>query len=67
MALTGVVRSASSLPRRLAAARSAGYTTVFAVVQEPLEFSGVRVVPVRRVTDALAWALSDRSVRGLSA
>jgi DNA repair protein RadA/Sms len=67
VALTGVVRTPSSLPKRLAAARSAGCTTVFAAVQEPLELSGVRVVPVRRVTDALAWALSDKGVRGLSA
>jgi DNA repair protein RadA/Sms len=67
VALTGVVRSAPSLPRRLAAARAAGCTTVFAAAQGPFEASGVRVVPVRRVTDALAWALSDSGVRGLSA
>jgi DNA repair protein RadA/Sms len=64
MALTGVVRTASSLPGRLAAARAAGCTTAFAAVREPIEVPGVRVVPVRRVTDALDWARSGRQVQG---
>jgi len=58
--LTGLVRPAPSMGQRLAAARAAGVTTVFAPAGRSEE--GVRVVPIRHVTDALDWAEGTRSV-----
>jgi DNA repair protein RadA/Sms len=52
--LTGLVRRPSAMPQRLAAARAAGCSTVFAAV-EPASSDLVRIVPVRRVLDALGW------------
>jgi DNA repair protein RadA/Sms len=53
--LTGLVRPGASMTQRLTAARVAGIRTVFAPPgTEPVD--GVRVVPVRRVKDALTWA-----------
>ena len=57
--LTGLVRPALSMAQRLAAARVAGVSTVFAPVGR--SDGGIRVVPVRRVTDALDWATRSRS------
>lgn len=58
VALTGVVRRAPSLAQRLAAARAAGCSVVFAspdpAVRPP---SGLEVVPVRHLRQALGWAL----------
>jgi DNA repair protein RadA/Sms len=53
--LTGLVRPAPAMAQRLAAARAAGISTVFGP-GEPGIREGVRVVPVRRVRDALTWA-----------
>lgn len=53
--LTGLVRPAPAMAQRLAAARAAGISTVFGP-GEPGTREGVRVVPVRRVRDALTWA-----------
>ncbi|HSJ50466.1 MAG TPA: ATPase domain-containing protein [Actinomycetota bacterium] len=57
--LTGMVRPAPAMGSRLAAARSAGIRTVFGPPdgQPP---AGVRLVPVRHVKDALAWATGVR-------
>jgi DNA repair protein RadA/Sms len=53
--LTGRVRPAPGAVQRLAAARSAGLTTVFAAGDgSPRE--GPRLSPVRHVADALGWA-----------
>jgi DNA repair protein RadA/Sms len=53
--LTGVVRGSFGMPRRLAAARAAGRTVVYAPVgSDPIE--GVDVLPVRHVREALTWA-----------
>jgi DNA repair protein RadA/Sms len=57
--LTGLVRPAPSMSQRLAAARAAGVSTVFAPTGR--SDAGIRVVPVRRVTDALDWAAGSRS------
>jgi DNA repair protein RadA/Sms len=56
VALTGIVRPATAMTLRLAAARAVGCTTIFAakVEEEP---GGVRIVPVQHVRDALGWAL----------
>ncbi len=52
--LTGLVRPAPALPQRLAAARAAGCTAVYAVPGEASATAeGLRIVPVRRLTDAL--------------
>jgi len=57
VALTGLVRPAPALGRRLAAARAAGITTVFG----PPSAAGqgadpqVRLVPVRQLHEALQW------------
>jgi DNA repair protein RadA/Sms len=53
--ITGLVRSGGAMGGRLAAARAAGIRTVFAPVgTEGVE--GLRIVPVRRVNNALTWA-----------
>ncbi|MDP9341307.1 MAG: DNA repair protein RadA [Actinomycetota bacterium] len=58
VSLTGQVRPAPGMPQRLAAAKGAGITTVFAAgtAKGP---DGMQVVPVRRVGDALRWAGSE--------
>jgi DNA repair protein RadA/Sms len=60
VALTGLLRPASGMDQRLAAARAAGCTRVYAVANgwEPTRPTDgrVRVVDVRDVRDALAWA-----------
>jgi DNA repair protein RadA/Sms len=53
--LTGSVRSGGTMGGRLAAARAAGIRTVFAPVGTA-GAEGLRIVPVRRVKDALTWA-----------
>jgi DNA repair protein RadA/Sms len=55
VSLTGAVRPVAGMGPRLAAAATAGIRTVFCPVgDQPL--TGVRVVPVRRVADALHWS-----------
>ena len=56
--LTGLVRPAPALPQRLSAARAAGCSTVYAVPGEAsAQVAGLRILPVRRLADALRWAL----------
>ena len=55
VSLTGLVRPAPAMSQRLAAARAAGVSTVFAPTGEAAP-EGVRVVPVRDVAEALSWA-----------
>jgi DNA repair protein RadA/Sms len=61
VALTGLLRPAAGMDQRLAAARAAGCTHVYAAANgsEPRRPTDgrVRVVDVRDVRDALAWAL----------
>ena len=57
VALTGLVRAAPSMLQRLSAARAAGCTSVFAAEDGPAEAEGMRVIPVRHISDALGWAL----------
>jgi DNA repair protein RadA/Sms len=54
VSLTGRVRAAPGMPQRLAAAAAAGCGLVFAPPGPAA--AGARVVPVRHVTEALAWA-----------
>jgi DNA repair protein RadA/Sms len=58
VALTGAIRSVPALGQRLAAARAAGCTTVFAPDAPRSVPEGLSVVRVRSVGDALARALS---------
>jgi DNA repair protein RadA/Sms len=60
--LTGTVRPAGAMGRRLAAARAVGIRTVFAP-PGPSSDDGVRVVPVRRLKDALTWAATPAAAR----
>jgi predicted ATP-dependent serine protease len=55
--LTGGVRPAPGAALRLAAAVAAGADTVF-LAGEASPPSGIRIVPVRHVRDALTWAAS---------
>ena len=55
VSLTGRVRPASGMAQRVAAAEGVGCTTIFAA-SGPESGSRARVVPVRHVTEALAWA-----------
>jgi DNA repair protein RadA/Sms len=55
VSLTGLVRPASGMPQRLAAARAAGCRYVFAA-PGPEESRSPRLVPVRDVSEALSWA-----------
>lgn len=59
--LTGLVRPAPAMEQRLAAARIAGVSTVFAPSDRGSSH-GPRVVTIRNVKDALTWA-SSRSAR----
>jgi DNA repair protein RadA/Sms len=58
VALTGLVRPAHAMAQRLAAARAAGCTTVYAPEGSPAALKGIQVRTVRHVIDALGWALS---------
>jgi DNA repair protein RadA/Sms len=62
VALTGLVRPAASMPQRLAAARAAGCSVVFAS-GSPQAIDGVRIHPVRDVRDALGWASRPAGTR----
>jgi len=59
--LTGLVRGGAAMEQRLAAARLAGVSTVFAPTDRGAS-EGPRVIGVRHVKDALTWA-SSRSAR----
>ena len=63
VALTGLVRPASGLPQRLAAARAAGSTVVFANAPASVGAEGIAIHPVRHVRDALGWALRPAGTR----
>ena len=62
VSLTGLVRPAPAMAQRLAAARAAGVTTVFAPEGEVAP-EGVRVMPVRHVAEALTWAAGSAAAR----
>lgn len=55
ISLTGLVRPASAMPQRLAAAEAAGCELVFAASGHELQ-RHPRLVPVRDVSEALDWA-----------
>lgn len=55
VSLTGLVRPASAMPQRLAAAEAAGCGIVFAAPGQERQ-RHPRLVPVRDVSEALAWA-----------
>ena len=55
VSLTGLVRPASAMPQRLAAAEAAGCRLVFAAPGQERQ-RHPRLVPVRDVSEALAWA-----------
>jgi DNA repair protein RadA/Sms len=55
VSLTGLVRPASAMPQRLAAAEAAGCGLVFAAPGQERQ-PHPRLVPVRDVSEALAWA-----------
>jgi DNA repair protein RadA/Sms len=54
VSLTGLVRSPPAMGARLAAARAAGVTSVFAPAGDA-SVDGIRLAPVRHVSDALQW------------
>jgi DNA repair protein RadA/Sms len=62
VSLTGAVRTPPSLGARLAAAAAAGIRTVFCPESSEVP-AEVRLVPVRRVEDALGWAGTSSSRR----
>ena len=62
VSLTGLVRSAPGMEPRLAAATGAGCDVVVAGVA-PGSRSDGRVLPVRHVSEALAWAIRGRGRR----
>lgn len=68
VALTGLVRPVPGMAQRLAAARAAGCTSVFAPIHDAGELlAGVKVVPVRTLADALGWALPPAGTQRRSA
>jgi len=69
VALTGAVRPAANLAQRLAAAKAAGCSVVYAAGEPSKVPHGLHVVPVRHIRQALDWAfhLEDRSVRAHTA
>jgi DNA repair protein RadA/Sms len=64
IALTGLVRPARGMAQRVAAARAAGCTTVFAPPGSDHGAKELRVVEVGRLHDALSWALRASSQGG---
>ncbi|MBI3648035.1 MAG: DNA repair protein RadA [Actinobacteria bacterium] len=65
MALTGQVRPVASMSQRMAAARAAACSTVFAP-EGATGPSDLRVVPVRHVIQAVGWALKGKASRGVA-
>jgi DNA repair protein RadA/Sms len=65
VSLTGLVRPGAGMQQRLAAAKTAGLTTVFAPGERGRP-DGIRIIPVRHVRDALGWAgiRAERQVAG---
>ena len=63
IALTGQVRSAPGMEQRIAAARAAGCTTVFAPAAPGAALEGLRLVNVGHVAEALRWGLSPAGTR----
>ena len=63
IALTGQVRAAPGMEQRIAAARAAGCSTVFAPDGPPDGIDGLRVVTVGHVAEALRWGLSPAGTR----
>lgn len=60
VALTGVVRPVAAMEQRLAAARASGIARVFAPVERGGRSHDFDVVPVHRLTDAIAWSATSR-------
>jgi DNA repair protein RadA/Sms len=58
IALTGQIRPAPGMEQRVAAARAAGCTSVYAPSDSSAALTGVRVVQATHVSEALGWALS---------
>jgi len=63
IALTGRVHPAPAMRQRLAAARAAGCTSLYAPAGVDTGPSDLVVVPVTQVRDAIDWALSPASMR----
>ncbi|MEP7060420.1 MAG: ATPase domain-containing protein [Actinomycetota bacterium] len=63
VALTGLVRPAPGMAQRLAAARAAGCTTVFAPRGEAGVLEGMQILPVGQVAEALSWARHPAGTR----
>jgi DNA repair protein RadA/Sms len=61
--LTGQIRPVTGLDQRVAAARGAGCSVVFAPGDPRTALPGLRVVPVSHLSQALAWALSPARTR----
>jgi DNA repair protein RadA/Sms len=61
VALTGAIRPAPSMAQRVAAARAAGCSVIYAAPDASIDVDGLRSVPVRHVRDALDWALQPMS------
>lgn len=58
VSLTGLVRPCAGMPARLSAARAAGCSAVFAPAGErPGSSEGLTILPIRRIEDAVLWAL----------
>ena len=64
VALTGIVRGAPGMAQRLSAARAAGCTTVYAAeTSSAPSISGLDVVAVTHLNDALGWVRSPSATR----
>jgi DNA repair protein RadA/Sms len=65
VSLTGLVRPAPGLAQRLLAAKAAGCRVVYAPERPSSVPEGLRVVPVRHLSDALGWALSPAGIEAV--
>jgi DNA repair protein RadA/Sms len=64
VALTGIVRAAPGMAQRLSAARAAGCTSVYAAETSSAPvLSGLEVITVDHLSDALGWVLSPAATR----
>jgi DNA repair protein RadA/Sms len=63
IALTGQIRPAPALEQRIGAARAAGCAVVYAPGESSPAPTGLRVIRVDHVSEALLWALSPAGTR----
>jgi DNA repair protein RadA/Sms len=63
VALTGLIRSSPGMGQRVAAAKAAGCSSLYAPKGWDGAVNGVQLIPVRRISDALDWTRGPARTR----